>query len=105
MHDSEAEIEEEIDEDLSYRSIETPTEDKILTESMPSLEDDNISRTDLDNGHIISPVKMDAFKMRLQLSGDISQVKNVKIDDEKVALSEPESDLDDYKRAIATPEK
>ena len=73
MHDSEAEIEEEIYEDgLSYRSIETPTEDKILTESMPSLGEDDINRADLDNGHIISPVKMDAFKMRLQLSGDIS---------------------------------
>ena len=91
------EVRQDQDGDESYQSIETASEDKIVTEDLPSVgEHDEIDEGDLDQGNIISTVKMDAFKLKRQLPGDINQVKNMHAGQAEIIVSE-ESDADDYR--------
>ena len=96
-------------DEASYISVATASEDQIYTEDLPSQgEHDEVDEGALDQGNIIQTVKIDAFKLKRQLPGDVNQIKNVNVNQANIPLDEFANEInfdpDDYKREIATPD-
>lgn len=89
----------------SEHSIATASEDRILTEELNSQDDnDEVNDGDLDKGNIIQTVKMDAYKIKRQMPGNLNLAKNINKNQHDYAVSE-QSDVEAYKESLLTPKR